>query len=85
MIPLTRFDGTTFLLNEDLIQYVEETPDTLITLVDGQRLVVKESARALTHNIIKFRAAIVASAGVPVTTGSTVLREPSESSCHRKY
>ncbi|WP_336250257.1 flagellar FlbD family protein [Stomatohabitans albus] len=66
MIELTRLNGTTFYLNEDLIQVVEETPDTLISLIDGQRLVVRESARDITRLIIRFRAAVIASAGVPV-------------------
>ena len=66
MIELTRLNGTTFYLNEDLIEVVEETPDTLVCLINGQRLVVRERARDITRHIIRFRAAVIASAGVPV-------------------
>jgi flagellar protein FlbD len=43
MIQLTRLGGEPFLLNADLIQYVEARPDTFITLATGQRLVVAEA------------------------------------------
>ena len=43
MINLTRMNDTTYNLNSDLIEMVEETPDTIITLVSGKKLVVKES------------------------------------------
>ena len=43
MIKLTRLDGEKFVLNADLIQYVEARPDTFVTLTTGERLVVTES------------------------------------------
>ena len=43
MIKLTRLDGEAFVLNADLIKYVEQRPDTFITLTLGDRIVVKES------------------------------------------
>ena len=43
MIQLTRLGGEPFLLNAELIQYVEARPDTFITLTSGQRLVVTEA------------------------------------------
>ena len=43
MIKLSHLDGSAFLLNAELIQFVEERPDTFITLVSGTRIVVKES------------------------------------------
>ena len=43
MILLTRINGEAFALNPDLIERVEETPDTHITLVDGKHLMVTES------------------------------------------
>jgi flagellar protein FlbD len=42
MIKLTRLGGEPFLLNADLIQYIEERPDTFITLTTGERVVVVE-------------------------------------------
>ena len=43
MIKLTRLDGQPFILNADLIRYVEQRPDTFVTLVSGERIVVGES------------------------------------------
>ncbi len=43
MIKLTRLDGEAFILNADLIRYVENRPDTFITLTTGERIVVTES------------------------------------------
>ncbi|KAA1260306.1 Flagellar protein (FlbD) [Rubripirellula obstinata] len=43
MIKLTRLDGEHFVLNGDLIKYVEQRPDTFITLTSGDRIVVAES------------------------------------------
>lgn len=43
MIKLTRLDGSPFLLNAELIRYVESRPDTFVTLTDGDRVVVRES------------------------------------------
>jgi flagellar protein FlbD len=44
MIPLTRQDGTPFLVNPDRIETIEETPDTVITLADGKKILVRETA-----------------------------------------
>ncbi len=44
MIKLTRRNGNRFVLNAELIKYVEEVPDTIITLRDGEKVLVAESA-----------------------------------------
>jgi flagellar protein FlbD len=44
MIPLTRQDGSSFLMNPDRIETIEETPDTVITLADGKKILVRETA-----------------------------------------
>lgn len=44
MIKLTRRNGNPFVLNAELIKFVEEVPDTIITLRDGERVLVGESA-----------------------------------------
>jgi Uncharacterized protein, possibly involved in motility len=43
MIKLTRRNGNGFVLNAELIKYVEEVPDTIITLRDGEKVLVNES------------------------------------------
>ena len=64
MIRLTRLSGHEFWLNADLIESMESTPDTVIVLVDGRRLVVCESPALVAQMYVSFRAAILVSAGV---------------------
>ncbi len=52
MIELTKLGGTTVLINCDLIEYVEETPDTVVTLTTGRKLIVKESRQEI-KNLVK--------------------------------
>ena len=52
MIELTRMNGQTFLLNADLIETVEEVPDTVITTTTGRKFFVKES-RQNVKNLVK--------------------------------
>lgn len=55
MIWLTRFDGTRFALNADIIQTMEETPDTVITLTNGHHFIVREHVDDIMRQIIQFR------------------------------
>ncbi|QGT99173.1 Flagellar protein FlbD [Candidatus Syntrophocurvum alkaliphilum] len=55
MIYLTRLNGQKVMVNIDLVEFIEETPDTVITLTTGKKFVVKESAKRITERIIKFR------------------------------
>ena len=52
MIKLTRLGGEPFVLNADLIRYVETCPDTYITLVSGDRLVVTETINEVVERAI---------------------------------
>lgn len=54
MIKLTRLDGQPFVLNAELIRYVECRPDTFITLTTGERLVVGESMQAVVDAAIAY-------------------------------
>ncbi len=65
MISLTRLSGTTFLLNADLVERVDCTPDTVVTLVDGTKYLVSESLDDVLAAVIAYRAAIVARAALP--------------------
>ena len=60
MITVTRLNGGAFALNPDLIERVEETPDTVITLVDDGKYVVRESLEEIIAAIRDAKAAIVA-------------------------
>jgi flagellar protein FlbD len=55
MIKLTRLGGESFLLNADLIQYVEARPDTFITLTTGERLVVVESMEEVLRRAVAYQ------------------------------
>lgn len=57
MIKLTRLDGEPFLLNADLIRYVEARPDTFITLTSGERLVVGESMDEVLRRAVAYQQA----------------------------
>ncbi len=62
MIAVTRRNGTTFALNPDLIERVEATPDTVITLVAGTRYVVTETVEEVIREVRDFRAAVLTAA-----------------------
>lgn len=66
VIMLTRLSGTPFVLNSDLIERIDATPDTVITLTDGTKYVVADSMAQVIAAIRVFRSEIVAlSAMVP--------------------
>ncbi len=58
MIRLTRLKGGPFLLNPDLIEHVEITPDTVINLTTGHQFMVRESAQEVVGRVLEFRRAI---------------------------
>ena len=53
MIDVTRMNGKQFNLNSDLIETIEETPDTVLTLTTGKKIIVKES-RQKVKNLVKL-------------------------------
>jgi flagellar protein FlbD len=55
MIQLTRLNNTPLAVNCDLIKYVEEAPDTVITLVNGEKLVVRETTAQVIERVCDFR------------------------------
>ena len=57
MIKITRLGGEVFILNADLIQYIEQRPDTFITLTSGQRLVVVESMDEVLRRAVAYQQA----------------------------
>jgi flagellar protein FlbD len=55
MVQLTRLNGQPIMVNADLIESVETTPDTVITLVSGNKLIVRDSMEAIQQHIIEFK------------------------------
>jgi flagellar protein FlbD len=58
MIAVTRLNNTPIVINPDLIVFIEETPDTIITLSNGEKLMVQEKVGEVISRIIKFRRCI---------------------------
>ena len=59
MIQLTRLNNARLALNSDLIKYVEQAPDTVITLLSGEKLVVRETTDQVIERVLEFRRAIM--------------------------
>jgi len=54
MIAITRLNGSRFVLNAEHIRYVESTPDTMITLTTGERIMVKESVEEVVKKAVEY-------------------------------
>ena len=59
MIHLTRLNGQPVLLNSDLIKLIENAPDTVITLVSGEKVLVRETASQILERVVEFRRRIL--------------------------
>ena len=68
VIQLTRLNGNPIALNSDLIKFVENAPDTVITLINGEKVIVRETSAEVIHRIVEFRRAVLA--GLPSWSGS---------------
>ena len=55
MIRLTRLDGERFVLNAELIRYVESRPDTFVTLTSGERLIVTETMDEVVERTVTYQ------------------------------
>lgn len=60
MIELTRLNGSPMVLNSDLIKMAESSPDTMLTLVNGEKLIVRESRSEVVERILSYRARLLA-------------------------
>ena len=84
MILVTRLGGSPFALNPDMIEKAEETPDTVVTMVNGQRLVIRESLIELVTLMRDHRARVLVAAhdieqvreSEPITVPATGERAP---------
>lgn len=62
MIELTRLNGNRLAVNSDLIQFAESAPDTLLTMVTGEKLLVTESLAQVAERMVAYRARTLAEA-----------------------
>jgi flagellar protein FlbD len=58
MIRLTRLNHIPLIVNSDLIEHIEVTPDTVVTLMSGQKFMVLESSEEVVDRVIAFRKSI---------------------------
>ena len=70
MIRLTRLNSNALTINSDLIKFIENAPDTVLTLITGEKIVVRESTDDVLRRIIAFRRAVLAGL-LPVGTDSS--------------
>ena len=59
MIRVTRLDGSEFMLNAELIALVERTPDSVVTLVNGDKFVVREPLDEIRDRVLDYRRRIL--------------------------
>jgi flagellar protein FlbD len=59
MIQLTRLNNKALMVNSDLIKFIEQSPDTLVTLITGEKIVVLERSEQVLARIIDFRRAVL--------------------------
>ncbi len=55
MIKVSKLNGTEYYINADIIEFIEATPDTLITLASGKKLVVLETVEEVVQRVIEYR------------------------------
>lgn len=55
MIDVTKMNGMNITINSDLIETVEDTPDTVITLTTGRKIIVKESRQTIKNSVKSFK------------------------------
>ena len=67
MIQLTRLNNSPLIVNSDLVKFVEQSPDTVITLVNGEKILVREKADEVLSRIVEFRR-LVLQGIVPIAT-----------------
>ena len=71
MIQLTRLNNQPLIVNSDLIKLIENTPDTLLTLVTGEKIVVLESSKQVVDKIVDFRRRVLTDLSVQDVSSSS--------------
>lgn len=55
MILVTRLNGSELVVNDDLIEFIERTPETVLSMTEGKKITVKESIEEILERIVAFR------------------------------
>ena len=64
MIRLTRINETEFYVNGDLIEFVDTTPDTVLTLTTGEKVRVRESAEEVVEKVVEYKRKVACGTGL---------------------
>lgn len=78
MIRLTRLNGQVLAVNCDLIKFVEQTHDTVLTLINNDKVVVRESLDEVIHRTLQFRRSILIDATAQYTGALTTVSGPAK-------
>ncbi len=70
MIAVTRLDGTELVVNADLIVTIERTPDTVVSLTTGDRIMVKENLEEIVQRAIAYRHRVLQGPGARAEAGA---------------
>ncbi len=73
MIRVTRLDKSELIVNADLIEFIEQTPDTVLSMITGRKVLVKESVEEVIHKVTEYRQRVPIMA--PRTDGTHIPNE----------
>jgi flagellar protein FlbD len=86
LIELTRLNGRALVVNCDLIKFVEAAPDTMLTLVTGEKIVVRESCADVVERAVAFRSRLLQGVGAgPGESAAVSTAAESAASAHRIF
>jgi len=77
MIQLTRLNGTPMLLNSDLLKTAEASPDTMLTLINGEKLIVSEKLHEVMERVLAYRAKLLDSVARRLSSDDPLTRAAS--------
>ena len=80
MIEVTRLNGNPMLINSDLIKTAEASPDTMLTLITGEKLIVRETCAEVLERVLDYRAKLLSSVARRLPPGVNLERVASLSS-----
>jgi flagellar protein FlbD len=80
MIEVTRLNGNQMLLNSDLVKTAEASPDTMLTLITGEKLIVRETCAEVLERVMEYRAKLLSSVARRLPPGVNLERVVSLSS-----
>ena len=84
MIIVTRLNGPPFAVNPDLLERVESTPDTILTLIDGTKYVITEPVEEVVRRVREYRATIIATAHALERRHDEDAEDAAATSCHHE-